>query len=94
MGCDFIGTLTSMKNIGKEMERKLKSIDINSAEELTDIGAKEAFIRLKNEYSNLCLVHLYTLQGAIDNVKYYYLSSDIKCNLKNFNDGLKQKNSN
>ncbi len=33
--------LVSMKNIGKEMERKLKSIDINSAEELVDIGTKK-----------------------------------------------------
>lgn len=40
--------LTSLKNIGKEMERKLKAVEINSAEELKQIGSEEAFFRLKN----------------------------------------------
>ena len=39
--------LTSMPNIGKEIESKLKSVQINTAEELVEIGAKQAFFRLK-----------------------------------------------
>lgn len=35
--------LTKMKNIGKELERKLKLIGINSAEELKSTGSKETF---------------------------------------------------
>lgn len=81
--------LTAMQNIGKVIEKKLKSIDIGSAEELTQIGSKEAFFRLKMRYSNLCLVHLYTLQGAIDNIPYNQLSNEVKRDLKNFSDGLK-----
>jgi len=84
-----VAKLTSMINIGKEMKKKLKSIDIYSAEELMQIGSKEAFFRLKLRYSNLCLVHLYTLQGAIDNIEYNQLSYEVKRNLKNFNDNLK-----
>ncbi len=80
--------LTSMQNIGKEIEKKLKSIDICSAEELTQIGSKEAFFRLKMQYSNLCLVHLYSLQGAIDNTPYNQLSDEIKRDLKIFSDSL------
>ena len=57
-----------MLNIGKEIEKKLKSIGICSTEELKQTGSKEAFLRLKTRYSNVCLVHLYTLQGAIDDV--------------------------
>lgn len=86
---NIITKLTAMINIGKEMEKKLKSININSAEELIEIGSKETFFRLKIRYSNLCLVHLYTLQGAIDNVKFNQLSSNVKCSLKSFNDSLK-----
>lgn len=81
--------LTAMQNIGKEIEKKLKSIDIGSAEELTQIGSKEAFFRLKMRYSNLCLVHLYTLQGAIDNIPYNQLSDEVKRDLKSFSDKLK-----
>ncbi len=33
--------LSSLKNIGKEIERKLKTIGINSAEELKKIGRKD-----------------------------------------------------
>ena len=41
--------LTSMINIGKEMENKLNSIDICTAEELIQIGSKESFSRLEHD---------------------------------------------
>lgn len=78
--------LTAMRNIGKEIEKKLKAVGICSAEELTRLGSKEAFFRLKTRYSNVCLVHLYTLQGAIDNVEYNQLSDEMKRDLKSFSD--------
>ena len=81
--------LTSMQNIGKEIARKLTSIGIDSPEELRRIGSKEAFFRLKIRYSNLCLVHLYALQGAIDGIAYNQLSEEIKRDLKKFGDELK-----
>ena len=81
--------LTSMLNIGKEIEKKLKSIGICSAEELKQIGSKEAFFRLKTHHPNVCLVHLYTLQGAIDDVEYNRLSEETKRDLKKFSDKLK-----
>lgn len=81
--------LSSMRNIGKEIEKKLKTIGIDSAEKLTRAGSKEAFVCLKLRYPNVCLVHLYTLQGAIDNIDYNRLSEDVKQDLKNFSDSLK-----
>lgn len=55
--------LASMMNLGEEMERKLLSVGIGSAEELMAVGAKEAFSRLKARYPQVCLVHLYALEG-------------------------------
>ena len=81
--------LTSMQNIGKELEKKLKSAGINTAEELTQAGSKEAFIRIKAHYPNICLVHLYALQGAIDNLEYNRLPDETKHDLKDFCDNLK-----
>lgn len=78
-----------MINIGTEMEKKLKSVGIGSAEELIQIGSKEAFFRLKKYYPNVCLVHLYTLQGAIDNIEYNRLTDEVKKHLKAFSDSLK-----
>lgn len=81
--------LSSMKNIGKTIESKLKSVGICSAEELRKLGSKEAFFRLKTNYPNVCLVHLYTLQGAIDDIEYHMLSDKVKKDLKNYSDQLK-----
>ncbi len=54
--------LSSMKNIGKELERKLKIIGINTSEELRQVGSKEVFLKLKKRFPEVCLVHLYTLE--------------------------------
>ncbi len=81
--------LTSMRNIGKELERKLKIIDIKSAEELKQLGSKEAFFRLKQRFPEICLVHLYTLEGAITNTNFNELSEETKKDLKEFSDEWK-----
>ena len=81
--------LTTLRNIGKEMENKLKSINITTAEELKSIGAKGAFVKLKLQYPNVCLVHLYVLEGAITDVEYNLLDDKTKQSLKEFSDWLK-----
>lgn len=80
--------LTSMMNIGKEMERKLKTVGIDCAEQLVETGAEQAFLKLKKEYPKVCLVHLYVLEGAIHNTEYNRLSEDRKKELKEFSDFL------
>ncbi len=81
--------LTSMRNIGKELERKLKIIGISSAEELKHLGSKETFFRLKQRFPEVCLVHLYTLEGAITNTNFNELSEETKKDLKEFSDEWK-----
>ncbi len=81
--------LTSMRNIGKELERKLKIIGINSAEDLKKIGSKEAFFKLKMRFPEVCLVHLYTLEGAITDTDFNKLSEETKKDLKDFSDEWK-----
>lgn len=82
--------LTSMMNIGKEMAKKLISVGIGSSEELIDAGAKKAFFKLKQKYPNVCLVHLYALEGAIHDTEYNRLSEESKKELKEFSDFLKK----
>ena len=82
--------LTSMMNIGKEMERKLKTVGIDSAEKLMQVGSKQAFLKLKEMYPQVCLVHLYTLEGAIHNTEFNSLSEEKKKELKEFSDFLKK----
>ena len=82
--------LTSMKNIGKEMARKLCAVGIDSREKLVETGSKEAFVKLKTAFPQVCLVHLYTLEGAISDTEYNCLSEDKKKELKEFSDYLKR----
>lgn len=80
-----------MCNVGKELARKLESVGIRSAEELTRAGSMEAFLRLKIRYPNVCLVHLYALQGAIDQTAYNCLPETVKEELKRFSDSLRER---
>ena len=81
--------LASMRNIGKEIESKLRSVGICSAEDLLQTGSKDAFFRLKSRYPNVCAVYLCALQGAIDNIDFNRLPDEVKRDLKSFSDNLK-----
>lgn len=81
--------LTALRNIGKELERKLKAVDIMTAEELRKAGSEEAFVRLKLRDPQVCLVHLYALEGAVSDREYNQLPEDVKRRLKAFSDRLK-----
>ena len=80
--------LTSMKNIGKEMANKLISVGIETKEKLIEIGSKDAFLKIKKMYSNVCLVHLYTLEAAIQDIGLNQLPKEIKAELKKFKDSI------
>lgn len=81
--------LTLMKNIGKELEKKLISIGIDSSEKLIETGSKQAFERFKEAYSRVCLFHLYALEGAITDTEFDSLSKEKKKELKEFSDLLR-----
>ena len=81
--------LTDMMNVGKDMAKKLNAVGIDLSEKLIEIGSKQAFLQLKQEFPNVCLVHLYTLEGAITNTEFNCLSEEKKKELKDFSDFLK-----
>lgn len=81
--------LTTMTNIGKEMAKKLTVVGIDSSEKLIELGAKQAYVKMKETYPQVCLVHLYALEGAIHNTEFNNLSEDKKRELKEFSDFLK-----
>jgi len=84
-----VSKLSSLRNIGKELEKKLKFIGIETAEELKQAGSKDAFIRIKSYYPNVCLVHLMALEGAISDMEYNHLPDDVQKDLKEFSDNFK-----
>jgi len=76
--------MTALKTLGlgKTMEKKLRSVGICSAEELTEIGSKQAVFRLKAQYPNTCVVILYYLEAAVRGVSIKDLSGPCKAELK------------
>lgn len=83
--------LTTMKNLGAEMARKLEAVGIDSPERLREEGATAAFFRLKTLCPNVCLVHLYALEGAVRDVDFNALPPETKADLKAFSDALNGK---
>jgi len=81
--------LTSLRNIGKELDKKLKAVDISTAEELKKVGSEEAFVRLKLRDPQVCLVHLMALEGAVTDREYNQLEEGVKRRLKEISDKLK-----
>jgi len=78
-------SLSKMPNIGKVTERQLIEAGIETPEQLREIGAKEALmrIRLKSD-PEACVRVLYGLQGAIDGVKDTALDEQTKRDLLAF----------
>lgn len=68
--------------LGKTMEKKLHSVGIHSAEELKEIGSKQAVFRLKEKYPGTCVVILYHLEAAIQGVEIKQLEDTCKAELK------------
>ncbi len=75
-------TAVTALGLGKTMERKLHSVGIHSAEELREIGSKEAVLRLKKQYPNTCVVILYHLEAAVQGVEIKQLEAACKAELK------------
>ncbi len=70
--------------LGKTMEKKLHSVGIHSAEELADIGSKQAVFRLKEQYPGTCMVILYHLEAAIQGVEIKQLDEACRADLKEY----------
>ena len=78
-----MAALTSLR-LGKTMEKKLQSVGIHSAEELREIGSKQAVFRLKMQYPNTCITILYHLEAAIRDVDIRRLDDACKTELKTY----------
>lgn len=79
-----MGALSELPNIGKNNEAQLLQIGIKTPEQLTQIGSKQAWLRIKLIDSSACINRLYALEGAIRKVNKKDLPKETKEELKNF----------
>lgn len=76
--------LSDLPNIGKTLEKKLQKVGIETPEQLFEVGAENAFIRLAIEDESACFNMLCTLEGAIQGIRWHSLSVEKKEELKEF----------
>jgi len=77
--------LLKLPNVGKVLEENLRAVGIETTEQLLEIGAKEAFRRVRLQRDpGACLHMLYGIQGASLGIPDKLLPADIKQELKAF----------
>ncbi|MGQ2286917.1 TfoX/Sxy family DNA transformation protein [Leuconostoc suionicum] len=72
-----------IKGMGPTGQKKLAEIDINTLDELTKTGSKQAFKKIAQSVDkNICVRMLYDMEAAIRGVKSKDLPADVKNDLK------------
>ncbi|EMF0203539.1 TfoX/Sxy family protein [Enterococcus hirae] len=71
-------------NIGKKLEKQLNRIGIYTIEELKEIGAEQAWLKIKKNDYSACLHRLLALEGAIRGNKKSLIDVERKNELRNF----------
>ena len=73
--------LIGLKNLGMASVNILHAIGINSYQDLSSVGAVEAYCRIKSRGIHVSKVMLYALQGALMDVHWNDLSPELKAQL-------------
>jgi len=75
--------LTKLPNIGRVLEENLLAVGIETPKQLRDVGAEEAFRRIRLQCDpSACLHMLYGLQGAVEGIPDKFLTDDKRQELK------------
>ncbi len=84
-----MSALSGLPNVGKVLERNLLQVGIETPEQLRDLGAEDAFLRIRVSIDQgACLHMLYGIQGAIEGVPDKFLADSTKQKLKRFYETL------
>lgn len=79
-----MGELSNLPNIGKEVERQLNEAGITTFDELKELGAEQAWLKIQEIDESACIHRLLALEGAIQGVKKTTLPEERKAELKEF----------
>lgn len=83
--------LTKLPNIGPELARQLNEVDIRDSEELKELGAEMACLRMKAGGLDVCFHKLTALEGAVQGVRKTQLTPERRAELRAFFDGLPRR---
>ena len=81
--------LTDLPNIGPKLAGNLEKIGVTTPEQLREVGAEGAFLRIRAQVdSTACLHQLEALAGAAEGIKKSLLPPERKAELKAWYRGL------
>ena len=83
--------LLGLKNLGMASVNILNAIGVKNYDDLSTVGAVEAYCRIKSRGISVSKVMLYALQGALMNVHWNDLSPELKAQLVAEADNLSEK---
>ncbi len=83
-----MGELSDLPNISNVLESKLNQAGIYTKKDLSELGSKEAFLRMKMYDSEACINSFYALEGAVEGIRWHSLSDEKKKELKEFFESL------
>lgn len=76
--------LSNLPNIGREINKQLNEAGISNYEELKELGAEQAWLKIQEIDESACIHRLLALEGAIQGIKKTLLSEERKAELKEF----------
>ncbi len=79
-----MGQLSNLPNIGKVVEEQLVMVGIETAEQLKETGAENAWLKIQAIDKSACIHRLMALEGAIRGVKKTDIPPQRKAELKEF----------
>lgn len=78
-----IDGLERMKNLGPVSVARLRAVGIETPDQLRQVGAVEAYVRLKRAFPiETTQIALYMLHGAITDAPWYALSDEVRAALR------------
>lgn len=83
--------LTKLPNIGPELSRMLNKVDIRDSEELIELGAEMALLRMKAQGLDVCFHKLTALEGAVQGIKKSQITPERKAELRAFFNDLPKR---
>ncbi len=81
--------LSDLPNIGKKLEEQLNEVGIETIEQLKEVGSKQAWLDIKAIDDSACINRLCALEGAIQGIRWHNLSDEVKRELKQFYNAIK-----
>ncbi len=76
--------LSDLPNVGKVLLRRLAEIGVDTPAQLREIGAREAFLRIRAHDPGACLHMLCGIEGAIRGIRDKDLPQETRDHLKEF----------